>query len=401
MKASGEYIIESERKTEIVRECDVLVAGGGIGGIAAALSAARNGARTLLVEREYLLGGLATLGLITIYLPLCDGKGRQAVFGIGEELFRLAIKHGTEGPAPAAWLQNGTLEERTKTRFIAQYNPHLFALEVERLLLNEGVELLYGSVVCGVQTEDKKIKAAIIENKSGRSAIRAKSYVDCTGDADICKHSGAKTELYKKKNILAEWYYYMTKGELKLNMFGYSEIVPEDSGLAAPVPMVEKRFSGIDGQELSEMVITAHEHMLTDIIKNRQNDETYTPVTMATIPEIRMSRRIAGKYVLDGSEMHKHFDGSIGLTGDWRKRGPVYEIPYETLYGDDIENLIAAGRCISVTDDMWDITRVIPPCAVTGQAAGAAAAMTDNFAAIDIKELQYRLERAGVALKCW
>jgi len=396
-----EYIIENERKTEIVKECDVLVAGGGIGGIAAALSAARNGARVLLVEREYLLGGLATLGLITIYLPLCDGKGRQAVFGIGEELFRLSIKHGTEGPAPTAWLQNGTLEERAKTRFLAQYNPHLFALEVERLLINERVELLYGSVICGAKTEGKKIKAVIIENKSGRSAIRAKSYVDCTGDADLCKLSGAKTELYKKKNILAEWYYYITRGELKLNMFGYSEILPDDSDLAASVPMVEKRFSGIDGFELSEMVITAHEHMLMDVLKNRQNDETYTPVTMATIPEIRMSRRIAGKYVMDDKEMHKHFDSSIGLTGDWRKRGPVYEMPFETLYGDDIENLITAGRCISVADDMWDITRVIPPCAVTGQAAGAAAAMTDNFAATDIKELQGRLVNAGVVLKCW
>ena len=395
------YITEKERKTEIVKECDVLVAGGGIGGIAAALSSARNGASTLLVEREYLLGGLATLGLITIYLPLCDGQGRQAVFGIGEELFRLSIKHGTEGPAPVAWLENGSLEERAKNRFIAQYNPHLFALEVERLLINEGVDILYGSAICGVQTEGKKITAAIIENKSGRGAIRAKSYVDCTGDADICKFSGAKTELYKKKNILAEWYYYITKGELKLNMFGYSEIVPDDSDLAAPVPMVEKRFSGIDGLELSEMVVTAHEHMLMDILKNRQIDETYTPVTMPAIPEIRMSRRISGKYVLDDKEKHKHFDSSIGLTGDWRKRGPVYEMPYETLYGDDIENLITAGRCISVTDDMWDITRVIPPCAVTGQAAGAAAAMTDNFAALDIRKLQDRLEKAGVVLKCW
>jgi hypothetical protein len=396
-----EYIIERERKTYIVKECDVLVAGGGIGGIAAALSAARAGAKVLLVEREFLLGGLATLGLITIYLPLCDGQGRQAVFGIGEELFRLSIKHGTEGPAPIAWLTNGTLEERVKTRFLAQYNPHLFALEVEKLLLNEGVELLYGSVACGVQAEGKKIKAVVIENKSGRCAIRAKSYVDCTGDADICKLAGAKTELFKKKNTLAEWYYYISKGELKLNMFGYSEIVPEDSDLETPVPMVEKRFSGVDGLELSEMVTLAHDHMLTDILKNREADATYTPVTMATIPEIRMSRRIAGKYTLHDAEMHRHFNSSIGLTGDWRKRGPVYEIPYETLYGDDIENLITAGRCISVTDDMWDITRVIPPCAVTGQAAGVAAAMTDNFAALDVKKLQACLENAGVVLKCW
>ena len=395
-----DYIIECERKTNIVKECDVLAAGGGIGGIAAALSAARAGARVMLVEREFLLGGLATLGLITIYLPLCDGQGRQAVFGIGEELFRLSIKHGAEGPTPVAWLENGTLKDRIHTRFLAQYNPHLFALEVEKLLLSEGVELLYGSLVCGVKMEGKKIRAVIMENKSGRSAIRAKSVVDCTGDADICKLSGAKTELFKKKNTLAEWYYYISKGEVKLNMFGYSEIVPEDSDLETPVPMVEKRFSGVDGIELSEMVTLAHEHMLTDVLNNRKTDKTYTPVTMATIPEIRMSRRIVGKYTLHDAEAHKRFNGSIGMTGDWRKRGPLYEMPFETLYGDDVENLITAGRCISVTDDMWDVTRVIPPCAVTGQAAGVAAAMTDNFAELDVKKLQNHLEDAGVVLKC-
>jgi glycine/D-amino acid oxidase-like deaminating enzyme len=128
------YINEPARQTEIVLSCDVLVAGAGIAGMAAAIAAARNGAKVILLEREYGLGGMATLGLITIYLPLCDGQGEQLVFGLGEELLKLSIIHGAEAAYPKAWLENGTREERIEHRYITQFNPHLFALRVEKLL---------------------------------------------------------------------------------------------------------------------------------------------------------------------------------------------------------------------------------------------------------------------------
>ena len=110
------------------------------------------------------------------------------------------------------------------------------------------------------------------------------------------------------------------------------------------------------------------------------------------------TRKILGEYVLHDAEMHKYFEDSIGMISDWRKRGPVYEIPFSALYSKKIKNLITAGRCISVTDSMWDISRVIPSCAVTGQAAGTAAALTDDFALLDVKELQKILINAGVVL---
>ena len=111
-----------------------------------------------------------------------------------------------------------------------------------------------------------------------------------------------------------------------------------------------------------------------------------------------MTRRIVGEYTLHDSEQHTYFEDSIGMISNWRKRGPVYEIPYSALYSKDVRNLIVAGRCISVTDSMWDISRVIPSCAVTGQAAGLAAAMTDDFSTLDVKELQKVLETSGVVL---
>ena len=86
------------------------------------------------------------------------------------------------------------------------------------------------------------------------------------------------------------------------------------------------------------------------------------------------------------------------MVGDWRNRGPVYELPFEILYGKDVKNLITAGRCISATDEMVEVTRVIPACAVTGQAAGIAAVMTDDFASLDVSELQKKLIASGVKL---
>ncbi|MCL2391523.1 MAG: FAD-dependent oxidoreductase [Oscillospiraceae bacterium] len=405
----NQFLIEPERKLDVTDSCEVLVAGGGIAGIAAAIAAARGGKKVVLVEREFGLGGMATLGLITIYLPLCDGEGTQVVFGIAEELFRLSIEHGAEADTyPEAWLNGGTKEERTKKRFVAQYNPHLFALRAEVLLTKLGVRILYGTVVCAVKKEEKTITHVILENKSGRTAIAVKSVIDSTGDADVCHLAGAKTALHGKGNGLASWYYYIKGGEVKLKMFGLADVVPgrepvgQNSAASEEYKNVKVesldqnvRFSGVDGDELSEAVIAAHEKMFMDIQEHHNTDKSYLPVTISSIPLVRMSRRLVGAYTMDAEENRKYMEDSIGMTGDWRKRGPAYEIPFRTMYGHEVTNLLAAGRDISVTDEMWDITRVIPPCAVTGEAAGTAAAMTSDFANIDIAELQKKLVAAG------
>ncbi|MBQ6990599.1 MAG: FAD-dependent oxidoreductase, partial [Clostridia bacterium] len=98
------------------------------------------------------------------------------------------------------------------------------------------------------------------------------------------------------------------------------------------------------------------------------------------------------------TEMHTPFADSVGMVSDWRKRGPVYEVPFATLYSPVVKNLIMAGRVTSVTDSMWDIMRVIPCCAVTGQAAGTAAAMGDDFTALDVTALQDALRQDGVVI---
>ncbi|MDL2318445.1 FAD-dependent oxidoreductase [Eubacteriales bacterium OttesenSCG-928-A19] len=378
--------------TPVKGDCDVFVAGGGIAGVSAALASARAGARTLLVEPVYMLGGLATAGLITYYLPLCDGRGRQVSFGISEELLRLSIQYGAESGYPAIWLEPGREAERAQgQRFEVQFNAQLFAISMERLLLSEGVEILYGTTVCAVRRDGRRVTHAIIENQSGRSAVALRSIVDATGDADICHLAGAPTEVHGTGNTLAAWYYLVDNRGLSLGKLGASDKPPDLIKATTPPPLTPERFSGLDGREISHMMALSHENTLRDVLARREEDPTCVPATLATQPQLRMTRRLAGAYTLDRPEMHTPFEDSVGQIGDWRIRGPVYDIPFRTLITPEVRNLIAAGRCISVTDEMWDISRAIPACAVTGEAAGAAAALTDDFSALDVERLRGRL----------
>ncbi len=394
-------IIKETLETNVTEICDVLVCGGGFAGISAALAAARQGKKVILLEKQFILGGLGTAGLVTVYLPLCDGYGRQVSFGIAEELLRLSVSMGAEDRYPHNWLDSDDKTKRTAEdkRFEVQYNPQLFAILAEQLLTESGVTVLYGSYAVGVSKEDDRIDAVIIENKSGRQAISAKTVVDATGDCDIAYFAEVPTENFKQGNVLAAWYYSLGQKGYTLNPLGCADIPDDQKNDSNRVtPLVPKRFTGLDGKEISEMVALSHSATLNDIIKNRKTDNTLVPTSIATIPQIRMTRKIVGEYTLHDTEVHKFFADSVGMVSDWRKRGPVYEVPFKTLFSKKIKNLIVAGRCTSVTDGMWDIMRVIPCCAVTGQAAGTAAAICDDFTKINMVEYQNILKQNGVVL---
>ncbi len=382
--------IKETRQINVVDSYDVVVCGGGFAGISAALAAARMGKRVILFEKEYVLGGLGTAGIITIYLPLCDGVGNQVSFGIAEELLRLSIKYGCEDEYPKNWLDGVGSRTENDPRFRVQYNAHLFSTLAEQLLIKEGVDIMYGTYVVSVNVENSKITHLITENKSGRCAYEAYSVVDATGDCDIAFFAGEETREYGIKNKLASWYYSFGKDGYKLRMLGNAEGINDKQS--------ERRFGGIDAGEISDFVIMSHASTLRDVLAKKENDPDYLPVNTMTIPQLRMTRCLVGVYVQKFDEEHKYFEDSIGMISNWRKRGPVYEVPFGVLYGRRIKNLITAGRCVSTDDGLWDLMRVIPCCAVTGQAAGTAAAMSDDFASLDIKELQRKLVSDGVVL---
>ena len=174
-------IVEPERTIPVLDEVDVLVAGGGTAGVAAAVSAARAGAKTILVERQGFLGGVASAGLMTSATNFClTGDGRQVVQGIVEEILdELAAR----GATSQGW----------RTRALPQFP---FDQEAFRVLLIEmvqdaGVETLVETWVTDVTREGAVLKGVITESKGGRQAILAKAFVDATGDADLAAFAGA------------------------------------------------------------------------------------------------------------------------------------------------------------------------------------------------------------------
>lgn len=388
-------------KTEILNNgerYDVAVCGGGFAGISAALAAAREGKRVVLFEKSFMLGGLGTAGLITIYLPLCDGFGHQVSFGIAEELFRLSITYGAEDRYPENWLDGvGTRTENDK-RFLVKYNAQVFAILAERLLLSEGVDIMYGSYVVDAETSNKKITRIFVENKSGKVGYEVGSVVDATGDCDLARITGIPTEIYKQGNVLAAWYYLTDEGGYSGRAVGVADVPNEERDGTEDKPLISRRFTGLDGKELSEMTCLSHEQSLKNWLELRKTNPSAVISTIATTPQIRMTRKIVGEYELQISEEHKFFPDSIGMVSNWKQRGPIYEVPFRTLYSKEMKNLIFAGRCTSVGETMWDVMRVIPCCAVTGQAAGIAAAMSDDFTSLDVSLLQGRLTKRGVVL---
>ena len=185
--------------TEEVRErgqYDIIVAGGGLAGVAAAVAAARLGKKVLLIEKSQKLGGLGTLGLINYFVPMCNGRGKQIIFGMAEEFLRLSCRYGygdppaefENGQIPAQKLAQYKAEGKQPPRYACHYSAELCALALTELCYNEGVTLMFDSIVSRpVMEEDnpKKIRGVVVENKSGREFYSAKMFIDVTGDADL------------------------------------------------------------------------------------------------------------------------------------------------------------------------------------------------------------------------
>jgi glycine/D-amino acid oxidase-like deaminating enzyme len=370
--------------------------GGGFAGIAAALSAARMGKRVMLVEKSYYLGGLGTSGLVTIYLPICDGMGRQVSFGIAEELLRLSIEYDCDGKLGVKnWIEREGARAEHSPRYEVNFNPALFATSAEKALLAEEVEILFGVALVSAVTENGKIKYAVVEGKSGRYAIEATSYVDASGDADLADRAGAPTERCGFGNVLSAWYYSHGKDGWNLHMTGDIDVIP---GTVPPERASRIRYGGLDDGEISLYMTRSRDRVLSAVLEARKTDETHVPTTIASIPQFRMTRRIAGEYTFTKADDGRYFADSLGLFSNWRERGPVYECPLSTLYSKEVKNLLCAGRCQSADDPMLEISRVIPCCSVMGEAAGVVAALTDDIPAFDVGEAQAVLRARGVPL---
>ena len=227
--------------------------------------------------------------------------------------------------------------------------------------------------------------------------LRLMGVVDGTGDADVAAMCGVPTYLHEDKNPLAAWYYYLDEGKLRLNQLGLCDV--RDDQTRSQTLASDTRITGVDAWENSRFMLSAHSAILADVNRRRERSADLVPVTIATIPQLRMTRRIQAAVTASCSVPAETVADSVGLYSDWTKRGPVYALPFGTMYHESVKNLLVAGRCLAADHDMWNITRVIPVCVVSGQAAGTAFALADRWDQVDIAALQDQLRRDGVRIQ--
>jgi len=402
-------------ETKVYGSYDVIVVGGGIAGMSAALASGRNGMRTLLIEKAAYLGGLATLGHVCLYLPLCDGKGRKVVGGIAEELLHLSIKYGYSD-LPDGWTMGIDRHPGPTGRYKTWFNIPAFVLAGDELMENEGIEILYDTAFCEPIIETGCAVGIIVENKSGRCAYHSKVVIDCTGDADVFYRAGAVC--FDRPTMLSYWCYETDLERMRRAIESNNIMKAVNVPMLGLLPKSEpeeftgerfdqpdkrnelREYYGTDGQEVSQYLQVSRKFAL-ERLKEKQGPD-YTMLSVAGMGAFRTTRRIVGCYELTPDDANQTFSDSIGCTGDWRKAGPVYEIPYRCLIDPKVNNLLAAGRIIASADDAWEVTRVIPPAALTGQAAGTAAALSVKYgkstSELDVSHLQNVLEANGVII---
>ncbi len=381
---------------------EVVVAGGGIAGVAAAIQAARRGKKTVLVEKTVQPGGLATTGLVNVYLPLCDGNGHQVTFGLCEELIRRSLQYGP-GDLPVQW--GGEAAGGESERFLCRFSPAAYVLALEEMLLENGVELWYDTLICDTVVADGKVVAVEVENKSGRGVLHAGCVVDATGDCEVARRAGVPC--LDDDNFLSIWAL-----EYDRDAQGEWLLVPGVSMHVDGVPWsVEKAppgtvFRGVSGRLVTDFMVRSREMLRAHYRRAEQEGRARKDQFVLTLPGMPQFRKVYcldAAYVLDSGENGRRFEDSVGLAGDWRQAGPVWEIPYRSLYPrTPLNGLLAAGRCTGARGDAWEITRVIPVAAMTGQVAGLAAALAlENgveVRSLDVKLLQRELVQCGFRL---
>ena len=372
----------------------VAVVGGGIAGVAAALSAARAGCSVLLLEKSINLGGLATGGLISWYEPLCDGRGKQMIFGIGEELIRLACRCGFNN-LPAQWGGEGKNENRGG-RFASYYSPTVFSLALDRLVRESGITLRPDSLAVTPLLQGERCIGVAVENANGCELFEADAVIDATGDASMFHRAGLPT--VDGENFFTYVAHAMTKEGLARynedgNLCRYRKWINAGSDLYGNGhPEGMGHIAGTSAEDIAEFLAAGKDRMLARI--EESNGEIEELWSIPTMPQFRTIRHIVGNADFL-AEDGKKFADAIGSCSDFRPKGigQHFEIPFGALWHEDCVNLLAAGRIISAPQgDGWEVSRVIPVCALTGEAAGRAAAICalekKTLAELDGKDIQ-------------
>lgn len=392
----------------VSKEVDVLVLGAGPAGCAAAIMAARTGAKTLLVDSQNAPGGMSTTGMMSHYTGTVDSKLYEEV------LHENALKNH--------W--------RTGERSV-QIDPCNHIVTWIEMLEKAGAEMLMYTFAAEPIMEGDTIKGAIVQNKTGRSAILAKVVIDATGDGDIAAQTGAEfyigregdasmqpsTLMFKVAGVDMERAVFpgsfettveTEKGELQALA---KELLPHPAGhvllYKSPIPGTVTvnmtnviKVDGTKAEDLTHAEVVCRKQMpvivnfLREYVPGYENCYAIAAASLMGVRETRhfkglytltkediLERRVFEDWVVKGAEfnfdVHNMTGGSLDATGVQKHfpKNTKYTIPYRCLVPEKIHGLLLAGRNISGTHMAHSNYRVMPMCIAMGEGAGVAAAL--------------------------
>lgn len=440
-------IKEKEREIEVFGETDVLVVGGGPAGFAAAIASAREGVKTMLIERYNHLGGMATGGLVILLPHLSGGTKDQVVAGICRDLIKRLDRLGGAFHPPEKDLGSKSKRKIERFKYYQDFvvdgrirmsvivDPELMKYVLIEMIEEVGVRLLLHSLGVAALCEDGRVKGVIFESKSGRKAILSKITIDATGDGDIFYSAGAEfdsqIEPSMRSGMLALVFRLGNVDYRKYAKFRFSS--PEKWN------EVSKELESIGGFKL--LPLAAHRNDIVWVnnwvpgknclkVEDLTSTEVQVRKVMLKALEIlrekvpgfekafildtasqigtRGSRRLKGQYVVTKDDVlsGKVYEDTIAvippLRGNISSSNPFICIPYRALVPEKIENLLVAGRCFSSDAFSNDIMNLIPFCIAMGEAAGTASAIALKEGVlpreVNYKTLRESLIRHGVFL---
>jgi hypothetical protein len=439
------------RSIPIRHKVDIFIAGGGPAGVAAAVTAARQGRSVFLAERQNCFGGMGTAGLLPTLLYMTDGKNYISG-GMGREIQTLMEKAGGLYPPE--------IVPPDPSRLWFAYRSEVLKRVYDALIVNAGVQFSFDTQVVDIEQGAGRITSAILSAKSGLFAVTAKLFIDATGDGDLAVWAGAEFEKGDESgNMMAgtlcsawsdiDWKTVAANRhheEAMVNRYLvqaikdglFSQADPHLPGIFRTGDTlgggnVGHTFSvdGTDERSVSLALVQARKSLqeYEQFYKTRlKGYETMQLIATGAMLGIRETRRITGDYVLNIHDFMKRavFADEIGrfaypvdvhaakpgqeayneFARDFEKlryeKGENYGIPYRVLTPKKLSNVLVAGRCVSTDRAMLGSLRVQSGCFITGQAAGMAAALavrknTDSRG-IAVRELQYELKKIGAFL---